>query len=80
MLIHIKGAKGRKDRYVMLSETALEILRAYWRQNKPGKWLFGGVKEDRYLSIRSVQKIFEHAREKAGIKEIIIHSFHFIIF
>ncbi|TRZ52782.1 hypothetical protein D4S03_02895 [bacterium] len=26
MMLHIKGAKGRKDRYTMLSETALEIL------------------------------------------------------
>ena len=25
-LIHIKGAKGRKDRYTLLSEKALEIL------------------------------------------------------
>jgi site-specific recombinase XerD len=29
MLIHIRGAKGRKDRYTMLSETALEVLRQY---------------------------------------------------
>ncbi len=25
-LIHIRGAKGRKDRYTMLSEVALDIL------------------------------------------------------
>lgn len=30
MLIHIKGSKGRKDRYTLLSETALDILRKYW--------------------------------------------------
>ena len=75
MLIHIKGAKGRKDRYTLLSEIALEILREYWRKYKPEKWLFGGAKEGRYLSIRSVQKIFEHACEKAGIrKDITIHG------
>lgn len=34
MLIHIKGAKGRKDRYTLLSETALEVLKEYWRQYK----------------------------------------------
>ena len=28
-LIHVKGAKGRKDRYTVLSEVALEELRRY---------------------------------------------------
>lgn len=37
MLIHVKGSKGRKDRYTMLSETALEILRKYWREYKSTK-------------------------------------------
>lgn len=31
-LIHIKGAKWRKSRYTMLSETALEVLRQYWKE------------------------------------------------
>ncbi|MCM8803302.1 MAG: tyrosine-type recombinase/integrase, partial [Candidatus Omnitrophica bacterium] len=35
MLIHIKGSKGRKDRYTLLSETALGVLKEYWRQYKP---------------------------------------------
>jgi integrase len=39
MLLHIKGAKGIKDRYTLLSETALEILREYRRKDKPNSWL-----------------------------------------
>lgn len=74
-LIHIKGAKGRKDRYVLLSETALEVLRGYWGQYKPSKYLFQGAKADRYISIRTVQKILEHAYQKSGIKkEITVHT------
>ncbi|MEW6410376.1 MAG: tyrosine-type recombinase/integrase [Nitrospirota bacterium] len=44
MLIHVKGAKGRKDRYTMLSETALAVLMDYWKAYKPEKWLFEGAR------------------------------------
>jgi site-specific recombinase XerD len=75
MLIHIKGSKGRKDRYTLLSEKALNILREYWKRYKSAKWLFEGAKAGRYLSTRTVQVIFEHAKEKAGIKkDVTVHS------
>ncbi|MGB9833198.1 MAG: tyrosine-type recombinase/integrase, partial [Caldisericum exile] len=57
------------------SETVLEILRDYWKQYKPKNWLFEGFREGRYLSTRTAQAIFEHAKEKAGIKkDVTIHS------
>jgi site-specific recombinase XerD len=75
MLIHIKGSKGRKDRYTILFETALKFLRQYWKKYKPGKWLFECARDRRYISTRTVQAIFEHAREKAGIrKNVTFHS------
>jgi len=75
MLIHIKGAKGRKDRYTLLSETALEILRQYWRKYRPEKWLLGGAKEGKYLSARTADKIFRNACVRAGIKkEVSLHT------
>ncbi len=48
MLVHVRGAKGRKDRYTMFSEKILEVLREYWRQYKPDKWLFEGAKVGGY--------------------------------
>ncbi|OGV95545.1 MAG: hypothetical protein A2Z59_07290 [Nitrospinae bacterium RIFCSPLOWO2_02_39_17] len=75
MLIHIKGAKGRKDRYVMLSEKVLEIMRQYWKKYRPEKWLFSGAKEGRYLSTRTADKIFRNACDKTGIKkEVSLHT------
>jgi integrase/recombinase XerD len=75
MLIYIRGSKGRKDRYTILSESVLKILREYWQQYKPQEWLFEGAKPEKHISIRTTQKIFEHACEKAGIKkEITIHT------
>jgi len=75
MLIHIKESKGRKDRYTLLSETALETLRQYWRKYRPIKWIFGGAREGNHLSIRSVDKIFQNACDKAGInKDASVHT------
>jgi len=75
MLIHIEDAKGRKDRYTLLSEAALNVLRQYWKKYKPEKWLFGGAREGRYLSTRTVEKILEHACQKAGLrKNVSVHT------
>jgi len=75
MLLNIRGAKGRKDRCTMLSHTALETLNEYIEKYNPGKWLFEGAREGRYLSIRTAQAVFEQAKDKARIKkEISIHG------
>jgi len=66
---------GRKDRYTILSAKALEMQRQYWKKYKPAKWLFEGAKEERYLSIRSVNKIFRNACNMAGIKkDVSVHT------
>lgn len=75
MLVHVRQGKGRKDRYVMLSEIALQALRAYWKLDRPGKWLFPGGRVGRHLTERSVQKVFKRAARKAGIeKKVSVHS------
>jgi integrase/recombinase XerD len=42
MMIRIEQAKGKKDRYTLLSRHLLSELRIYWRKYKPVKWLFPG--------------------------------------
>ena len=44
MLIRVEQGKGKKDRYTILSQKLLLDLRTYWRQYRPGKWLFAGQK------------------------------------
>jgi len=58
MLIHIKNAKGRKDRVVPLSKYVLELLREYWKMYKPKEYLFNGQNSLQYL-IGSCQKIYK---------------------
>ena len=74
-LICVKGSKGRKDRYTLLSNTAMDVLRKYWKRYRPHKWLFEGAKEGMHLSTRTADKIFRNACKKAGInKEVSFHS------
>jgi integrase/recombinase XerD len=68
MLVFIRGAKGRKDRYTILSKHLLKWLKAYYRREKPQKWLFEGVLGGQY-SMKSVQQIMSEAVKKAGIKK-----------
>jgi site-specific recombinase XerD len=58
MIIHIKNAKGRKDRIVPLSQNVLELLRKYYKEFKPTEYLFNGQNSFQY-SIGSCQKIYK---------------------
>lgn len=73
-LIRIKQGKGRKDRYTLLSDTALEVLKEYATHHKLESWLFAGELPNTHLSERSVQKIFKVALLKAGIKKKIQYT------
>lgn len=75
MVIHVRQAKGGKDRLVMLSPVLLEELRAYCRWARPGDWLFPGQEPARPLTSRSVQKACQRASEVAALdKRITPHT------
>ena len=77
MQILVENAKGKKDRYVNLSPVLLDILRAYFKnyKPKPKEYLFESEQTGLAYPTRTIQKIFQTAKEKAGIhKEIGVHS------
>ena len=75
MVITIRQAKGRKDRYVMLSEQLLGILRTYWKQTRPEHWLFPGPDPFRPITTRSVERACRKAAEAAGLdKTVTVHT------
>jgi len=63
--IFIKGGKGKKDRYTVLSDIMIEQLVLYLEAYKPDYWLFEGQDGGQY-STSSIQKIFRRAVKKAG--------------
>ena len=67
MMIRVEQSKGRKDRYTVLSQNSLELLRAYWRTYRPGKWLFFGRDKNLPMPVGTAQRIFYNAKEKAKI-------------
>ncbi len=74
-LIHIRVSKGRKDRYNLLSDIALQSLKEYWKKEKPKKWLFPYWNKEKHITARTVQKIFQNACKKSGIKKkVSVHS------
>ncbi len=75
MMVRVRQGKGGNDRYSILSQTALEHLRQYWRKYRPTEWLFEGAKKDDHLSTHSIQLMFYAARKRAGItKPASVHT------
>lgn len=74
-VLHIKQAKGAKDRDVPCSDALLFELRCYWQYYRPYKALFYGTEIDKALSISCAQKTFKAAKHLAKIdKNGGIHS------
>ena len=76
MVIRVEQGKGAKDRYTMLSQRLLEILRDYWRRTRPaGEWLFPGQLPGSHLSRHTVARACRKACERAGLdKHLTPHS------
>jgi len=74
MYVIIRQGKGMKDRYSILSERVLEMLRNYFTEYKPKEWLFEGQFGGQY-SETSIQNILKAALGKAGIKKrVTVHT------
>jgi len=75
MVIRVEQGKGQKDRYVMLSPKLLEILRDWWRLDKPKPWLFPGDIPGRHITRSAVELACREAHQVSRIsKPITPHS------
>lgn len=75
MRIHVVSGKGKKDRYTLLSQKALELLRIYYKLERPAKYLFEPTgKKGQCMGQQTINHIAKIAAKRAGIKKKI--SFH----
>src|ERR1700730_1666388 len=75
MVIRVEQGKGQRDRYVMLSPRLLDILRDWWRLEKPKPWLFPGDIPGRHIGRSAVELACREARQVSRIsKPITPHS------
>lgn len=75
MVLRVEQGKGQQDRYVMLSPTLLEILRAWWRVLRPPRWVFPGDQLDRPISRAAVAKVCQKAHRRSRMaKPITPHA------
>ena len=84
-LVHVRNGKGKKDRYVPLSDLLIRGLKSYMEAEQPRTWLFNGKDQDitgraggdfdsRY-SQRGVQWAVQQAVKEAGIlKDVSVHT------
>jgi site-specific recombinase XerD len=80
-VIHVRGAKRRKERFVMLSTRLLAVLRAYWRAERPSRdgFLFPGRVRG-HVHENTVRNAVKAAARAVGITKrayphLLRHSF-----
>ena len=75
MTVKITQGKGDKDRYSILSQRTLELLRQYWKTYRPTEWLFEGQHKNNHITLYTIQSIFRAAKKRARItKPVSIHT------
>ena len=73
-ILHVKNAKGQKDRIVPLSEKIIVLLREYYKATKPKYYLFEGQTKGNRYDARSLQNVLKQSIAKTKItKPVTLH-------
>ena len=76
MRIHVRSGKGKKDRYVMLGDSLLALLRQYYQAVRPqGEYLFPGQKPQRHITPTAVRQVLRKVIRETGLsKKVTMHT------
>lgn len=69
--IHVRQGKGKKDRYVVLSNFIAEKLPIYMEELKPKAYLFEGSTPGEPMGERSIQYVINEALAKTTIQKAV---------
>jgi integrase/recombinase XerD len=74
--IHVRSGKGKKDRYVMLGESLLDLLRQYYQKARPqGEYLFPGYNPQRPICTTAVSQVLRKVVRQTGLtKKVSMHT------
>ncbi|MEL4309080.1 tyrosine-type recombinase/integrase [Joostella sp. CR20] len=80
MVIRVRQAKGKKDRFTILNKSVLEDLRLYFKMYRPVRYLFEGAIRSMKYNESSVLRVVTHAANRAGLHQrvtphMLRHSF-----
>lgn len=81
MRVRVENAKHNTNRYTILSDTALEVLRKYFRtyfssvSYKPDNWLFPGRNENEHVNVKTIKNTLIKLRNKLQLdRNISAHT------
>ena len=61
MVLRVRDGKGGKDRYTLVPQRLLEVLRQYWQIDQPRGWLFPSRTREGHANPSSVRIAFKLA-------------------
>jgi integrase/recombinase XerD len=67
-VLWVRQGKGRKDRQTLLPAKLLELLRLYWRAERPGDWIFPGADGTRPVGPKTIYHACRAAGKAAAIR------------
>ena len=74
-LIHVRCGKGKKDRYIALSNYLAKTFSNYIQEVKPQVYLFEGQTPGQPMGERSIQYVINEALQKTSIKkQVSMHT------
>ncbi len=75
MQVRINQGKGNKDRFVIMPKILIDLLREYYKREKPEVYLFNAKVKAQAYNPRSVQLAMQQAKKKAKVtKKGSIHT------
>ena len=67
MRILVHKGKGGRDRYALLPQSTLAVLRSYWIERRPDDWLFVAPRKGGKYSTKTLAEAFKAALMRSGV-------------